>query len=482
MNIRCSGCHRLVPVPKGDDPTRIQCPHCHSTVSVHSARRPLLEDLLAEVRQLDGVHQATAATAGLPMPTIRPVSHFSNRTSKAYEKKSPVYRGQLIAVLCGIAVVFIAAYLAYFFIRAGLEKQRLNDALQQAESQATSLDALVRSADTYRAEGEYARALDAYRTVAARARPLLDRLRKASAQMGGGALSDKGEKMAKRLATHLEKATQGLEAPDVKYGAQGLVNLDGKWVTPEVKQSAFESQMRAEGRELYEGEWLTEEEINIRKGRLQYKGRWVSKEEYALLVAAEKTANTAEVSKPTRPVTPPPPAPARAVDLAKRYPPDASEWLFDDFENDGHQWTSVRWKNANPCVLSTVSGSETKRLKIVFPGGQQDKSAIVRPIGMDCTTRSRIRMDVYNDCGEPLRLAIAVQTNTYYESRWQPLKIGMNPDVTFDLTTGDYKCAASHWSPAARIGKLDTVGYLYLLFYNRRGEIVLDNVRALGGT
>jgi len=206
----------------------------------------------------------------------------------------------------------------------------------------------------------------------------------------------------------------------------------------------------------------------------------VTKAEYDKLVAAEKRL-TGKKPPPKKPPKRPRRRRLRAAEIAKRFPPSATSWTLDDFEGQGHNWSAVRWDNANPCDLSVVTGTATGRLRIKLVGGDKEKSAIVRPVGLDFSSRSRIRMDIFNDCGSVLRVAIAIQTNSYYESRWKYLKIGQNNNVTFNLAAGDYKSAATRWTPAARIAKLQSVGYIYLLFYNRSGEILLDNIRALGG-
>jgi len=472
---------------------RTFCPNCNALVRTPSGAatatatpRSLLEDLLEEVRQLEGLPPAVASgpavhvqegSAAAPTRT-----HFPQRSSKAYAEKTPAYRGQTIAVVCGLFAVFLVAYLALHTIRVGIRTQAVRAALQSANSEKGSLKALLRSGDRFRDEHAYQRALDSYRTVATRARPLLDRLRESGANLEPGALKDETDAARKELSGYLNKAMEGLDAPEGKFGAQGLVDFDGEWVTPEQKKGLLEAKMKAEGLELYAGKWLTEEEIRGRKGEVLYKGRWVTRAERDRLVAAEKRQQ-ARTPTPTPPRTRPRAPRLRARDIARKFRPDAATWNLDDFEGKSLDWTAVPWKKeeANPCSLGMVTGSATGRLKITLLGGVTGKSAIVRPIGLDFSTRTRVRMDVFNDCGEPLRVAIALQTNSYYESRWQSLKIGQNKNVTFDLTSGDYKCAATHWSPATPIARLQSVGYLYILFYNLEGEILLDNIVALGG-
>ncbi|MFH1604554.1 MAG: hypothetical protein ABIH03_11675, partial [Pseudomonadota bacterium] len=177
--------------------------------------------------------------------------------------------------------------------------------------------------------------------------------------------------------------------------------------------------------------------------------------------------------------------PPPATTVAGEFLPAATEWVLDSFEQ-GHNWGGVpisNWKNANPCRLKVSEGAETKRLEMELLGGTQDKSAIVRSLNrLDLTSRSRIVMDVDNQCGENIQLAIAFITNTYYESRIQWLRPGLNRGVSYDLTARDFKCSASKWNHSAKIERADSTLYLHLLVYhNQPGKVVFDNITAKGG-
>ena len=490
MKVQCHACKRVIDAPdngtQSESESESSCPHCHAPIGAAGSAEPgtpprdLLDDLLEELHALEALQPVTAAGPAVQAgPLAPPGAHFPRRESRAYAEDRPAYRGQLIAVIIGFFIVVLAGYFAFRTIRTGLHSQAVRAAIRSADSEKASLRQLLQSGHDLRAANEYKAALEAYRRVATRARPLLDRLGAGIVHIKPGPLREEAEAARKELTATLGKAMEGLDVPEVKFGAQGLVDFDGDWVTPEQKKAMFEEKMRAEGRRQYRGEWLTEDEVHERKGEVRYKGRWVTKAMRDRLVAAEKKQETTPPAATVpRPAAPPRP---RAKDVARKYRADAPQWILDDFEGSGHRWANVPWENANPCRLSVVSGSASGRLKIALQGGAQDKSAIVRPIALDFRTRTRIRMDIFNDCGEPLRAAIALQTNSYYESRWQSLRIGENKNVMFDLTVGDYKCAVTHWSPAARIAKMDSVGYLYILFYNREGEVLLDNIVALGG-
>ena len=493
MEVRCPGCKRRFRVTEAVKDGLVACPKCRTAIPVQTNAgappRDLLTDILEEIRQIEALHPALAVAVASPGPTIeappesvkpekpkrekKPRRHFSKRVSKAYARGPSPYRGQKIAVAVGIVIIALGGYAAVHFIRQGIRTQGVRLALRNANSQLAALQAELAKGDDLRKKEDFKGALETYRSVVSTATPLLARLRDASLGLKPGAIRNEAATTAKALSDLVARAKAASEDPAVKYPAQGLVDFDGQWVTPEDKKALFEAKMKAEGRQLYKGKWLTEAEIHAEKGEVEYKGRWVTKEELEELLKAEVAV------KPPTPKPTPKPKP-KPLDRTK-FRPNAHEWVLDDFDTAGHIWSAVGWPNANPLVLTHVPEGGAGHLKISLPGGKQDKAAIFRPIRLDFSTRQRLRMDIVNNSGEPLRIAIALQTNTYYESRWMHLKTGLNKNVTFNLLSGDYKCAATRWSPAARITKLDSVSYLYLLFYNRTGELQLDNVKALGG-
>ena len=499
MKVRCPGCKEFFDVPDGAS-RKAPCPTCGGQVLIEAAEKvseadskgDLLDELLLEIRKPEALHPLPIATgaappaAGWPEATPeaaerqssprKPKSHFPRRPSRVYGKKLSLLRSPTLAVILGILVLVGVGFLVVHFIIDGVRNQTARTALERANGQESSIRSRLETADQYRAEKDYNKALDAYGRVVTLTRPLLDRLRDSAADLKPGDLLEKINAADVTLAAYLKRAEDGRNADEVKYGAQGLVNFDGEWMTPENMQKMIDAKMKAEGRQLYEDEWLTQEEINQRKGLVEYNGHWVTKAEYERL-RAQATTNT---------VTPPPkevPKPPVPRPVNRLYPPDEKTWVLDDFDTAGHSWTPVRWDNANPCAIQRIGDTTSGQMKITLSGGEHDKSAIVRPLRLDFSNRSMLRMDIVNNCGEPLRVAIALQTNSYYETRWyQPqLKPGLNKNVSFDLKARDFKCAATRWIPSASVARLQQVAYLYILFYNQSGEVILDDIQALGG-
>ena len=159
-------------------------------------------------------------------------------------------------------------------------------------------------------------------------------------------------------------------------------------------------------------------------------------------------------------------------------------WVLDNFRRDAFEWTNVplEWE-VNPVNLSLDKTGDSPRLLVSMLAGNQDKSAIVRPLALDLRSRAAISMDVINDTGEPMRMAIALGTgpnDDYYEGRWLALKTGANSGVQFDLQSGGFKCAPN-WTHSTRIGHPEATHSLYVVIYNygKPGRIYLENISAL---
>jgi len=427
----------------------------------------LLDEVLAEVRRLHGRRLAAGAA--------RERDRGGPRDKAEQVAKSATNWGQVAAVAGGVVLVLIAAGLVIHHIRIGIREQDADAMLQRAALGLERLENSLQSADDLRAAKDYPAASKAYEAVIVRAVPLLRELKERTEPLRPGKLKDQLLALSARISEYRDQAEKASNAPDVR----GLVLYEGEYVTPEEKERRFTKRMEAEGRRRHKGEWLTEEEFHRAQGEVLYKGRWVTPERRDRLLAAERKNRGREPVKQREP----PPMPKPPV-VTGDSSPDKQRWIIDDFEVAAHRWTNAPWKptEANSCELATVSGSEGGQLQLKFKPGQCDKSAVVRPLGLDLRSRSRLVFDVRNNTGEPIRVAIAFRTDEYYESRSKSLRLGENKNVKFDLTSGDFKCAATNWACAAKLGRPESVSHLYILFYyNGTGSVLLDNIAALGG-
>ena len=510
MLVRCPGCRLKVVLPDAPPKEPIRCPRCKLRLieagapleSVQalaigaSARRSggkydeLFESLLSEARQYEP-RAYTAPAEPRRRSSLSPSVASTATTAPAaaakaaepeeerFGERTPGRTGQVLLVILSIIFVAAAGYLAFYYIRSSIRNEDARTALQKIGRSVDPVRNLFRQAEQYRNGKDYPRAVDAYKAVVAQASPLLENLRQNTTSVKPGPITQQADALNAELADYIRKAETALADPEVKFSAQGLTEFfEGEWMTPETKKTRFEARMAAEGRRLHEGEWLTEAEIHERKGEVFYDGRWVSKAEYARLAQA-----TGAVTQ-TPPATLPPPVTRVPRPDPGKYDPSVNTWVLDDFQDNALAWTNVRWADSNPCTLSVMKFQESRQLAINLTGGPQIKSTLVRPMGLDLSSRTTLSMDVFNGCGEPIRMAIAVETGAnppFYESRWATLRVDANTGVTFDLKAGDFKCAP-HWAHAARIQSPEKVVWLYIIVYhNKPGKVYVDNIVALNG-
>jgi len=180
---------------------------------------------------------------------------------------------------------------------------------------------------------------------------------------------------------------------------------------------------------------------------------------------------TGPACRHTGPATTPP-------DAARPGPfePDRKIWTLDPFRNP-RTWRVESW--ANPATATV----QDRTLVIRVQGGRLDKSAVSRPIMLDMSSRSQIRLSARNESEEPVRIAIAISTgpkNVYYESVPIPLEPGAETELAFSLVESNFKSAKSHWKQNGAIAGLDAVKRLFILVYSvRPGTITIDALSAI---
>lgn len=440
------------------------------TAAPQSSRKLLLNDILSDLRELDEAKRlftrSCPATAGEPS------------VAKPKRRKKQQNIGGPLTVILGILLVLTTAWFAVQYVRTGIHLQTAKDKLRSAQTELIILHDELKQADSHLAQGDYKEACKSYETARRNATLMREQLLNASVGLAPGSLQSDINQVAVQLVAIRRQADEALNDPKVGKGGHGLVEYEGQWMTPAERDKRHEKRMKAEGKVRYEGTWLTPAEVARKRGLVFHEGQYISAEEYEKILAQKKPPVTPK-PKPQQPPTPPPPV---TTTETTAFDPAAKEWVLDNFEKS-HNWGSVPWKNANPCRLSVVEGTETKRIQMEILGGAQDKSAIVRKLNkLDITSRSQILMDVDNQCGEQFQIAIALITNTYYESRPKWLRPGLNRGVSFDLSARDFKCSASNWAHSAALKQTNSSLYLHLLvYYNQPGKILFDNITAKGG-
>jgi hypothetical protein len=185
--------------------------------------------------------------------------------------------------------------------------------------------------------------------------------------------------------------------------------------------------------------------------------------------------------KPEPPAKPQPPArpatrPAPVQPRAPAFNPDDAVWVLDDFERgDASAWSVKPW--ANPAGLSVADG----QLAVDLEPGRNDKSAVGYPLKADMSSRKKFVLDVNNETGKRVVVALAFMTgdaSTYFETEGRSAAPGVNKDLTFDLESSRFKCAAASWQHNSRLANPDSVKGLCILIYGEgKGRVLLDNIR-----
>ncbi len=149
-------------------------------------------------------------------------------------------------------------------------------------------------------------------------------------------------------------------------------------------------------------------------------------------------------------------------------------------------WSVATWDNAGVSVVPSdehTTVGETA-LKFSFERASDSRKAIcMLEKVMDWSEIEGMKLDIYNDTGRYVSLAISITTGDeweWYESRGIRLDRGWNKDVTFDLTDNSYKAERSNWRHRLNIENLDSVLRVSYLFWGAEGDIYMDNIRLKG--
>ncbi len=196
------------------------------------------------------------------------------------------------------------------------------------------------------------------------------------------------------------------------------------------------------------------------------------------LSPAVPDSSPSQTNSPSGKIPSPSSPPGRSPAKPGEFQPDQPIWIVDDFARPKvGSWRVEPW--ANPATLSV----EEEALKIELGTGRQDKSAVGCRFRVDLSTRRRILVDVRNETGQRVGIALALftgQASTYFESEPRLANPGLNQDMAFELASSRFKCAASSWQHEARVADLGaTKSLCFLIYGSGKGTVFLDNIRAV---
>ena len=213
----------------------------------------------------------------------------------------------------------------------------------------------------------------------------------------------------------------------------------------------------------------------------------VAKVAEAAKPVAKPVAKVAEAAKPAAPPKPKEvPAPPKEVAAAAPKPaPEPAKPLGDvkvkswgiPGAADPKAWIVQNWHN--PATFGEDQGA----LKVIYEGGQKDKTSVALRLKADLSSRTTLVLDVNNLNTKAVGLSLTLMTtkgDKYFESPMTMVKPGLVKEVSFDLTASNYKKPSSQWKHTARVEGLDSVEYLCLVVYDKeKGSIAFSNMKLL---
>ncbi len=145
----------------------------------------------------------------------------------------------------------------------------------------------------------------------------------------------------------------------------------------------------------------------------------------------------------------------------------------------------LQWKDANPSEARYVDHAETGKLLLIrWKGEGKNKAAVVRTADLKLPASGLLRFRTYSYADQPIKLAVGFfvgEARAYYETPTVDVPPKTWVDHSYDLRMSYFKCAASQWKHAARLGQPDEVKELVVLVYDAgSGSLYVDALVVAG--
>jgi hypothetical protein len=164
-------------------------------------------------------------------------------------------------------------------------------------------------------------------------------------------------------------------------------------------------------------------------------------------------------------------------------PQFAQAELLDGFESD-NKWRIADWGDEARSEVTEGSATEGKKaLKIFWLEGAQRKGkgiVLERDISSLGREFTSLRMDVELPALATAQVAMAIDTDEYFESMPFNLEKGWNRDVVFYLKSKTWKAKTTSWQYQSAVNLTTLPKKIYLLFYmpdQPTGHFHIDNIR-----
>lgn len=157
--------------------------------------------------------------------------------------------------------------------------------------------------------------------------------------------------------------------------------------------------------------------------------------------------------------------------------------VIDDFEGDETTWTvCIDPECADSSAIGVALAPDhashgIQTLQLNFEKNDKPKAVFYLEQPMDLSGGRTVKFDVYHS-GTVDGVGFALTTgpdSIWHESDSVPVEQGKRVTLSFDLTAGNYKTAATNWEFRAAIADLDKVVRLSIIIYPREaGSAIID--------
>lgn len=163
--------------------------------------------------------------------------------------------------------------------------------------------------------------------------------------------------------------------------------------------------------------------------------------------------------------------------------PRASATVLESFE-DKFYWQIANWGDEAKSGVSReqVSAGENA-FEIHFSPDMADRGkgiVLERDLSSLGQEFGRLTLDVYNKGPAKINVAVAFETDEYYESQAVPLEKGWNKNISFQLGAKVFKSKASNWQYEASVNRSSPLKKVFVIFYREgghEGTFFVDNLQ-----
>jgi hypothetical protein len=157
--------------------------------------------------------------------------------------------------------------------------------------------------------------------------------------------------------------------------------------------------------------------------------------------------------------------------------------VFEGFETK-QNWQIADWGDAAQAELrgdAVSEGQKSLQVSWVKAGLRKAKGIVIEQnLAIHNIKIEQVQLDVFLGASITGQLALAVETDEYYESKPIPLRSGWNRDLSFAFSQAQWKTKSSQWLYQIKVRQEILAKKLYVIFYPIEaidGTLTIDSVR-----